>query len=136
MDESAIPDDAEARRLAELLLAGEARIGRLRERLKQYLGDRAPLTLDDVEVGFFPTSGRYDARDVARMLSDAGRDSWPLLTVDSRALKALFKRQPQLEGTLATARIPTAPWFGHRRLKNERVAPTKDSGDLARSDGG
>ena len=43
MAEGPIPDDAEARRLAGLLLAGEARVGRLRERLKAVLaGPRAP----------------------------------------------------------------------------------------------
>lgn len=33
MDEAPIPDDAEARRFAGLLLFGEAGVGRLRERL-------------------------------------------------------------------------------------------------------
>jgi RecB family exonuclease len=66
MDEVAIPDDAEARRLAGLLLVGEARVGRLRARLKHYLEDRDPLAVDDLEVGFFPTSGRYDPQGVAR----------------------------------------------------------------------
>ena len=61
MDEAPIPDDAEARRLAALLLAGEARVGRLRERLRHYLQDREPLALDGMELGFFPTKGRYDA---------------------------------------------------------------------------
>ena len=42
MAEGPIPDDTEARRLAGLLLAGEARVGRLRERLKGYLQDRNP----------------------------------------------------------------------------------------------
>jgi putative RecB family exonuclease len=56
MAEGPIPDDAEARRLAGLLLAGEARVGRLRERLKAYLQEREPLTLDGREFGFFPTS--------------------------------------------------------------------------------
>ena len=46
MAEGPIPDDAEARRLARLLLAGEARVGRLRECLKAYLQEREPLTLD------------------------------------------------------------------------------------------
>src|SRR5262249_47406465 len=42
MEETPIADEAEARRLAGLLLAGEGRVGRLRERLKQYLGNRPP----------------------------------------------------------------------------------------------
>jgi hypothetical protein len=28
-------------------------------------------------VGFFPTSGRYDTRAVARAVIDAGADPWP-----------------------------------------------------------
>jgi hypothetical protein len=58
MDESPIPDDAETRRLAGLLLAGEARVGRLRERLKQYLQDREPVAFNPTfrrsRVGFPP----------------------------------------------------------------------------------
>ena len=119
MDETPIADEAEARRLAELLLAGEARVGRLRERLKWYLGDRAPLILGDLEVGFFPTGGRYGARAVTRVLGDAGADPWPVLSVDSRALRALFGRQPSLEVALASAHAPTPPWFGHRKLKRD-----------------
>jgi RecB family exonuclease len=118
--EAPIPDDAEARRLAGLLLAGEARVGRLRERIKQYLEDRHPLALGELEVGFFPTGGRYDARDVARVVTDAGEDPWPLLAVDSRALKALFKRQPALETALAPARAASLPWFGHRKSNTQR----------------
>jgi putative RecB family exonuclease len=132
MDEGAIPNDAEARRLAGLLLAGEARVGRLRERLRHYLGDRAPLTLDDLEVGFFPTSGRYDARAVARVVIDAGADPWSLLSVDSRALRALFRRQSSLDAALASARTPTPPWFGHRRAKKGEGS----DGTVARSSGG
>jgi hypothetical protein len=119
MDERPIADDAEARRLAGLLLAGEARVGRLRERLKEYLGDRPPLTLDDLEVGFFPTGGRYDARAVARVVVESGADPWALLSVDSRALRALFRRHPSLETALSSARTPTPPWFGHRKSKTE-----------------
>jgi putative RecB family exonuclease len=117
LDEAPVPDDAEASRLAALLLAGEARVGRLRERLKQYLEGREPLTLDDIELGFFPTTGRYDAREVARVLAAAGEDPWPLLSVDSRALRTLFKRRSDLEGALDPARAPTPPWFGHRKGK-------------------
>jgi RecB family exonuclease len=117
MEETPIADNGEARRLAGLLLTGEARIGRLRERLKQYLQERDPLCLDDLEVGFFPTSGRYDAKEVARVLAATGEDPWPLLSVDSRALRTLFKRRPRLESALAPARAPTPPWFGHRKGK-------------------
>jgi PD-(D/E)XK nuclease superfamily len=135
MAEGPIPDDAEAGRLAGLLLAGEARVGRLRERLKQYLGDRAPLTLDDLEVGFFPTSGRYDASVVARVVVETGADPWPLLSVDSRALRALFRRHPSLEVALTSARTPTPPWFGHRRSKTEgatrKVDPTSGGSEIA-----
>jgi putative RecB family exonuclease len=117
MAEGPIPDDAEARRLAGLLLAGEARVGRLRERLKQYLQDREPLTLDELEVGFFATGGRYNAREVARVAAEAGEDPWPLLSVDARGLRALFKRRPGVDAALASTRAPTPPWFGHRRAK-------------------
>jgi putative RecB family exonuclease len=119
MDETPIPDDVEARRLAGLLLAGEARVGRLRERLRHYLGDRDLLTLDGLEVGFFPTSGRYDARGVAQVVANSGVDPWPLLSVDSRALRALFRRLPSLEAALASTRTPTPPWFGHRKSRME-----------------
>jgi hypothetical protein len=117
IDEAPIPDDGEARRLARLLVAGEARVGRLRARLKQYLEDRDPLAVDSLEMGFFPTSGQYDPRHVARVMADAGEDPWPLFSVDARALRVLFKRQPALEAALASARTPTTPWFGHRKGK-------------------
>jgi len=131
MDEAPIADDTEARRLAGLLLTGEARIGRLRQRLKQYLESRDPLAFDDLEVGFFPTTGRYDAREVARVVADAGGDPWPLLSVDSRSLRALFKRQPILEAALAPVHTPTPPWFGHRKSKSEGA-----TGKLDHSSGG
>jgi RecB family exonuclease len=115
MDEAAIPDDAEARRLAGLLLAGEARVGRLRERLKHYLRDREPLILDGLELGFFPTRGRYDAAPVARASTEAGEDPWALLSVDARALASLFKRRPGIEVSLEAQRVATPPWFGHRK---------------------
>lgn len=123
MAEGPIPDDAEARRLAEFLIVGEARVGRLRERLKLYLQDRGPLRIDGLEFGFFPTRGRHDAAAVARVLSGVGLDPWQVLAVDARALATVFKRQPRLEATLASAQEPTPPWFGHRRLKNELCAP-------------
>ena len=117
MAEGPIPDDAEARRLAGLLLAGEARVGRLRERLKAYLQDREPLALDGLELGFFPTKGRYDAAAVFRAATDAGGDPWPLLAADGRTLAAFLKRRPDVEQTLARAWTPSPAWFGHRKAK-------------------
>jgi RecB family exonuclease len=115
MDETPIADDAEARRLAGLLLAGEARVGRLRERLKQYLDNREPLLLEGLELGFFPTKGRYDAEAVFRTVAEAGGDPWPLLSTDVRTLAVLLRRRPDLERSLAAAWSPTGPWFGHRK---------------------
>jgi putative RecB family exonuclease len=118
MDEGPIPDDTEARRLAGLLLAGEARVSRLRERLKQYLQDREPLALDGMELGFFPTKGRYDPAAVFRVATEAGADPWPLLATDGRALAAFLKRRPTVEQTLGSAWTASPPWFGHRKTKN------------------
>ncbi|MGH7264972.1 MAG: RecB family exonuclease [Candidatus Rokuibacteriota bacterium] len=118
MDEAPIDDEAEARRLGALLLAGEARVGRLRERLRQYLQDREPLALDRMELGFFPTKGRYDAAAVFRVITDARADPWPLLAADGRALAAFLKRRPDAERVLAPAWTGTPPWFGHRKAKN------------------
>jgi RecB family exonuclease len=115
MDETPIADDAEAGRLAGLLLAGEARVGRLRERLKQYLQDREPVAFNGIELGFFPTKGRYEAKAIYRAALDAGADPWPLLAVDGRALAAFLKRRPDVEPTLAPAWTATSPWFGHRK---------------------
>jgi putative RecB family exonuclease len=117
MVESPIPDDAEARRLAGLLLAGEARVGRLRERLKAYLQDREPLALDGLELGFFPTKGRYDAAAVFHAATDAGADPWHLLAADGRTLTAFLKRRPDVEQTLAGAWTPSPAWFGHRKAR-------------------
>jgi putative RecB family exonuclease len=118
MAEGLIPDDAEARQLAELLLAGEARLARLRERLRQYFQDREPLAFNRMELGFFPTKGRYDAAAVFRAATDAGADPWPLLAVDGRTLAAFLKRRPSAERVLARAWTATPPWFGHRKTKN------------------
>jgi hypothetical protein len=115
MDETPIPDDAEAHRLAGLLLAGEARVGRLRERLKAYLQDRAPLRLNGLELGFFPTKGRYDVEGVFRAATEAGVDPLTLLSPDGRALTAFLKVRPAVERTLAAEWTPTPPWFGHRK---------------------
>jgi RecB family exonuclease len=120
MDETPIADDAEARRLGALLLAGEARLARLRDRLRQYLQDREPLTFDGVELGFFPTKGRCDAAAVFRAVAEAGGDPWPLLSTDARVLTILLRRRPDLERSLATAWSPTAPWFGHRKGRQAR----------------
>ena len=118
MAEGPIPDDTEARRLAGLLLAGEARVGRLRDRLKAYLQDREPLALDGLELGFFPTKGRYDAAAVFRAAMDAGADPWPLLAADGRTLAAFLKRRPDVAQTLAGAWTASPAWFGHRKTKN------------------
>jgi putative RecB family exonuclease len=115
MEEGPIPDDAETRRLAGLLLAGEARIGRLRERLKQNLQDREPVAFNGIELGFFPTKGRYEVEAVFRAVTQAGVDPWPLLSVDGRALAVLLKRQPDMKRCLAGAWRATPPWFGHRK---------------------
>jgi putative RecB family exonuclease len=120
MAEGPIPDDAEARRLAGLLLAGEARVGRLRERLKAYLQEREPLTLDGREFGFFPTKGRYDAEAVFRAATEAGWDPWPLLAADSRTLATFLKRRPDLERHVALTWNPSPPWFGHRKAKSAK----------------
>jgi hypothetical protein len=120
MEEAPIPDESEARRLAGLLLAGEARVGRLRDRLKRYLDDRPPLAFDGTELGFFPTKGRYDPEAVFRAATEAGVDPWPLLATDSRALATFLKRRPETERSLAPAWTPSPPWFGHRRTKNVR----------------
>ena len=116
-DEAPIPDEAEARRLAARLLVGEARVGRLRERLRLYLQDREPLALDGMALGFFPTKGRYDPAAVFRAATEAGIDPWALLAADGRALATFLKRQPGAEQRLASAWTPSPPWFGHRKTK-------------------
>jgi hypothetical protein len=129
MDETPIPDDAEARRLGTLLLAGEARVGRLRERLRHYLQDREPLALDGMELGFFPTKGRYNPAAVFRAATEAGVDPWPLLATDGRALAAFLKRRADAERSLASAWTASPPWFGHRKTKNV----TRRAGDPDRT---
>jgi hypothetical protein len=131
LEEAPITDEAEAQRLAGLLITGEARVGRLRDRLKRYLEDRAPLILNGVEFGFFPTKGRYDAASVARVITEAGGDPWPLLTVDGRALAQVFRKQPRLEAALAGARTPTAAWFGHRKAAKDRGDSRQGRDDAA-----
>ena len=71
-----------------------------------------------MELGFFPTKGRYDAAAVFRAATEAGADPWPLLAAEGRALAAFLKRRPDMEQTLAPAWTATAPWFGHRKAKN------------------
>ena len=123
MEERPIPDDAEARRLAGLLLAGEARVGRLRERLKQYLQDREPLAVDGLELGFFPTKGRYDAAAVFRAATEAGADpgpSWPPMGERSRRSSSAgrtWRRRSPARGPLrlrgsGTGRARRAPVWG------------------------
>ena len=109
-------------------------MGRLRERLRQYLQDREPLAFDGMELGFFSTKGRYDAAAVFRTATEAGADPWPLLAADGRTLAAFLKRRPDAEQTLAGAWTPSAEWFGHRKAKMAGVAavkcgrPSDDSG--------
>jgi hypothetical protein len=129
IEETPIPDDVEARRLAGLLLAGEARVGRLRERLRQYLQDREPLLLDGLELGFFPTKGRYDPAAVFRAATEAGVDPWPLLAADGRALAAFLKRRPTVEQALGSGCTPSPPWFGHRKTKNVTRGAVRDTDD-------
>jgi len=119
MEETPIADEAEARRVAGLLLVGEARVGRLRERLKQYLQDREPVAFNGIEVGFFPTKGRYEVEAVFRAVTQAGVDPWPFLSVDGRVLAAVLKRQPDVKRCLAAAWSATPPWFGHRKQTRE-----------------
>ena len=71
-----------------------------------------------MELGFFPTKGRYDAASVFRAATEAGADPWPLLAADGRALSAFLKRRPGAERVLAGAWTATPPWFGHRKAKN------------------
>jgi hypothetical protein len=129
MDEAPVTDDTEARRLAGLLLAGEARVGRLRERLRHYLQDREPLALDGVELGFFPTKGRYDPAAVFHAATEAGIDPWPLLATDGRALATFLKRRPDTERSLAPAWTPSPPWFGHRKTKTVKAGAIRDAED-------
>jgi hypothetical protein len=133
MAEGPIPDDAEARRLAGLLLAVEARVGRLRERLKQYLQHREPLAVNGLELGFFPTKGRYDSAAVFRTATEVGADPWPLLAADGRALAAFVKRCPEAVHALAPAWTATPPWFGHR--KAHEVASASNNPDRCNSRG-
>ena len=120
MAEGPIADDAEARELVGLLLVEEARIGQLRERLKAYLQDGEPLALDGLELGFFPTKGRYDAAAMLRAATDAGVDPWSLLAADSRTLTTFLKRRPDAEQRLASVWTASPPWFGHRKTKTVR----------------
>jgi putative RecB family exonuclease len=113
--DDALCDEAEARRLAGRLLGGEARLSRLRDRLKSYLEAREPITLNDVELGFFPTKGRYPAEAVARALEARGGSPLDAMHVDARALARLFKRHPELEAELEPLREPGPAWFGHRK---------------------
>jgi hypothetical protein len=110
--------------------APEARVGRLRERLKAYLQDRPPLRLNGLEFGFFPTKGRYDVEGVFRAATEAGVDPLTLLSPDGRALAAFLKARPAVERTLAAEWTPTPPWFGHRKSQartSNPVTPRRSS---------
>jgi hypothetical protein len=73
-----------------------------------------------MELGFFPTKGRYDPAAVFRVATEAGVDPWPLLAADGRTLATFLKRQPGAEQRLASAWTASTPWFGHRKTKNVR----------------
>jgi hypothetical protein len=122
--EGAIGDEAKAARLAGLLLVGEARVSRLRDRLKSYLETREPIVVNDVELGFFPTKGRYPAEAIARALDARGESPLEVMHVDARALTRLFKRHPELEAELEPLREPGPDWFGHRKavIPRERAS--------------
>jgi hypothetical protein len=137
--EGAIGDEAEARRLAGLLLAGEATLSRLRDRLKSYLQTRESITVNEVEIGFFPTKGRYPAQAIARALNARGESPLEVMHVDGRALVRLFKRHPELEAEFESLREPAPAWFGHRkavvprgRARESEVGPDRHGGTGAR----
>jgi hypothetical protein len=113
--EGAIGEEAEAGRLAGLLLVGEATLSRLRDRLKSYLETRPPIVMDDFELGFFPTKGRYPVEAVARVLQARGEPPLEAMHVDARALARFFRRHPDLEVELEGTREPGPAWFGHRK---------------------
>lgn len=112
-----IESEGEARQLAGLLLAGEARLDRLRDRLKAYLAEREPLALrDTLQIGFFPTKGVYNPEAVRKALVELGADPGAVLKVDNLALSRLFRRHTGLEERLAGMRQPGHPWFGHKKV--------------------
>jgi hypothetical protein len=104
--DNAVGDEAEAARLAGLLLAGEATLPRIRDRLKAYLEAREPIVVNDLELGFFPTKGRYPAEVVAQALEARGQPPLAVMHVDARALARLFRRHPELEAELDGHREP------------------------------
>jgi putative RecB family exonuclease len=129
--DDALCDEAEARRLAALLLAGEATLSRLRDRLKSYLETREPIVVNDFELGFFPTKGRYPAQAVARVLEARGGSPLEAMHVDARALARLFRRHSELEAELEPSREAGPAWFGHRKSEVRRgrarvAAPARD----------
>jgi hypothetical protein len=117
-----ITSESEARQAAGLLLAGESKLGALRDRLQAYCEDRDPLIIhDDVAIGWHPTMGEYDPQavlDALRGRDDA--DPWAVLQVNRQALGRRFRNDPDLEGALAPFRAATPPWFGHKRLYKRR----------------
>jgi hypothetical protein len=73
-----------------------------------------------MEIGFFPTKGRYDSAAVFRTATEVGADPWPLLAADGRAVAAFLKRCPEAVHALAPAWTATPAWFGHRKTKTVR----------------
>lgn len=120
--EGPTPTEAEARHLAGLLLAGEAKLARLRTRVQRYLADREPLTLNGLQVGYFPTMGEYDAKAVLAALDALGEASTDVAMINRKTLARLFRRHPGLEAQLASARTPSPPWFGHKKSPRSEAA--------------
>lgn len=116
-DTPTIADEADARRVAGLLLAAEARAGRLREALQQYLRDREPLVVrDDLAIGWWPTRGTLPPEETVAALREAGiTEVWDALRVDNLALARLVRGRPELAAALEALRRPSPPWWGHKR---------------------
>jgi RecB family exonuclease len=114
-----VASDSDARHLAGLYLAGEARQSRLRELLQDYLRDRPPLAItDDLAIGYWPTRGQLPPAQTLDLLRQAGLDDpWRALRVDNREIASLCRGRPGLEAALDRLRTPTAPWWGAKRLR-------------------
>lgn len=114
-----VTTESEARRLAGLLLAAEARTARLRQALQDWLREREPLALDDdLALGWWPTRGSLPAGPTLRLLRDAGLPEESIceaLRVDNYAVARLARRWPDLAAALEALRQPTPPWWGHRK---------------------
>ena len=76
--------------------------------------------VNDFELGFFPTKGRYPAEVVAQALEVRGEPPLAVMHVDARALARLFRRHAELEAELDGHREPGPAWFGHRKVDTRR----------------